>query len=291
MNVTKKTYKTSSLILILGLIVSIGLIYKFYYDLKLAQRELDKSGNNSARVLSRLDSLERKSRADNLFISGSFEEALPIYENLSDGGRYELLENRKEQIRRTESAKLSAEKQFENLRNQKEIQETLWAVRSLMLKRKLENQKDSLRNDYNSRLTNLEKEIQQKETALAKVKDFANLNFQNTNGTPVNYFGEVLAGKANGEGVGVHKTGNIYFGEWKDNTKHGRGVYSWVEGERYEGEFENDKREGEGTYYWPNGDRYVGSWQNDKRNGYGKLYDKDDNIMLEGEWKDNELIQ
>ncbi|PTB95926.1 hypothetical protein C9994_09620 [Marivirga lumbricoides] len=59
----------------------------------------------------------------------------------------------------------------------------------------------------------------------------------------------------------------------------------------YEGEYVNDKRSGEGTYYWSKGEKYKGNWENDKRNGFGILYDKDNNIKLQGEWKNDELIK
>jgi len=52
----------------------------------------------------------------------------------------------------------------------------------------------------------------------------------------------------------------------------------------YTGEWKENKKEGPGIYVYPDGRKYDGEWKNDKMNGHGTLFDKNGNIIREGEW-------
>jgi hypothetical protein len=52
----------------------------------------------------------------------------------------------------------------------------------------------------------------------------------------------------------------------------------------YTGEWKENKKEGPGVYVYPDGRKYEGEWKNDKMNGHGTLFDKNGNIIREGEW-------
>ncbi|NAS13286.1 MORN repeat-containing protein [Poritiphilus flavus] len=117
------------------------------------------------------------------------------------------------------------------------------------------------------------------------------LTFKSSKGSQLHYVGEVKDHKANGHGLALLNTGSRYEGEWKDNMRHGEGTFFWADGERYEGNYVNDKRQGEGTYYWPNGEKYVGQWKNDQRYGKGIFFGKDGEIVANGVWKEDVLVQ
>ncbi len=116
------------------------------------------------------------------------------------------------------------------------------------------------------------------------------LTFTNTKGSKMHYVGQVKNGMANGFGVALLNTGSRYNGEWSDNQRHGQGSFYWPDGEYYVGSYQNDKRNGHGTYYWPNGEKYTGDWKDDKRNGEGIFYGKDGNIVTQGVWKNDKLV-
>ncbi|WP_177218288.1 MORN repeat-containing protein [Robiginitalea myxolifaciens] len=117
------------------------------------------------------------------------------------------------------------------------------------------------------------------------------LTFKNNKGKLVYYLGEVKNGKANGRGVGLLETGSRYEGEWKDNRRHGEGAFYWPDGEYYIGSYEFGRRSGQGTYYWPNGDKYVGHWKNDRRSGEGAFYGEGEEIVAQGTWKEDKLVE
>ena len=66
----------------------------------------------------------------------------------------------------------------------------------------------------------------------------------------------------NGEGSLLEKEKIVYTGDWKKG-----------------------KREGNGCYYQNGKLVYDGEWKDEKPNGQGKLYDKDRNVVWEGDWK------
>ena len=60
----------------------------------------------------------------------------------------------------------------------------------------------------------------------------------------------------------------------------------------YLGNWLDDKRSGFSLKMkYANGDYYRGSWLGDKRNGQGKLFDKNENLILEGIWKDDTFVK
>ena len=102
------------------------------------------------------------------------------------------------------------------------------------------------------------------------------------------YTGEVVDGRAHGQGTWTHpegykyagqfkddkfhgqgtltlSDGNKYVGQFKDDSLHGQGALTAADGNKYVGEFKDNKMHGQGTYTWPNGDRYVGEWKDHKQ--------------------------
>ncbi|MGM0580917.1 MAG: MORN repeat-containing protein [Bacteroidota bacterium] len=246
-----------------------------------------------------LDSLEhqselyrQKSKADELFIAGEYDDAMDIYLEIEDSiDDKSFMKSRKETIAR-----------FNSLRSELDSTQSMSSSQMANMEREMDKKIKKVENEYEQKIENLKKRFDQdissmKNTIAQKEKEIQNkaelgrLTFYNANGTKIAYFGEVKFGKANGEGVGHYSSNSVYDGDWKNNMKHGKGTYKWADGHKYVGEYRNDKREGQGTYYWNTGEKYEGQWKNDKRNGQGTLYDKDGNVKLEGEWKDDELVQ
>lgn len=106
---------------------------------------------------------------------------------------------------------------------------------------------------------------------------------------------------------------NIYEGEWENNLFSGKGKLvnpinggyydgEWLFGKKsgfgkfllpglfyYEGQFKNNKMNGQGKLFIGN-TVYEGNFVNDLRHGYGKEYDKNGNLLYEGEWKENKKL-
>ena len=88
------------------------------------------------------------------------------------------------------------------------------------------------------------------------------------------------------------ENGNVvYQGEYlKDDNmsfpRHGHGK-EFRNGEMYDGNWVNNHKEGEGKLFVEGHLHYKGMWKNDVANGHGCLYNDEDNIICEGEWKDN----
>ena len=92
------------------------------------------------------------------------------------------------------------------------------------------------------------------------------------------YTGEVMDGRAHGQGTWTHPDGHKYVGEWRDGKRHGDGT------------FVLGKTKGLATYTWIGGDwegaKYVGEWREGKMHGRG-TYLLSDVIKYVGEFKDN----
>jgi hypothetical protein len=110
-------------------------------------------------------------------------------------------------------------------------------------------------------------------------------------GVEVYYLGETAEGQANGQGIGIWKSGSRYEGSWRNNQRHGEGTYVWADGESYSGAYVEDRRHGFGTYTTKTGAQYLGMWVNDQREGAGKLIDKSGKLRLQGIWKADKLIK
>jgi hypothetical protein len=113
---------------------------------------------------------------------------------------------------------------------------------------------------------------------------YGKLQFLNTEGVLITYYGEIADGKASGIGIGIVEKKGIYEGEWKDNLRHGKGKYTWANGDVYEGDFLEGKRSGYGRYLFVSGEKYEGEWKNDLREGKGVIYSKDGKVLLDGIW-------
>ena len=66
----------------------------------------------------------------------------------------------------------------------------------------------------------------------------------------------------NGIGEMIYKNGDQYIGEWLNGKKDGLGIFTWSDNVRYNGEFKNGKMDGE-----------------------GQCFDKNGNLIYEGQWK------
>lgn len=133
---------------------------------------------------------------------------------------------------------------------------------------------------------------QQLETALEQAKNaYQQLNFRNTEGLAVRYFGHSVKGQATGFGIGLFESKGIYEGQWLNNARHGSGKYTWANGDSYEGEFKDGARNGEGIYLFATGESYLGSWKNDLRDGKGKLLDAGGSVLLDGDWEKDRFLR
>lgn len=233
--------------------------------------------------------IRAKTKADELLITGNYEEALTAYLELAKStDSLEFAESRKAIVNRFKSI---------NSKLDQSISNSEWAEMERQMNKKLEAQEQAFTDSinaisqrYDKKLSSLTNKISQQEQQLQNKAELGRLTFYNAKGTKIAFFGEVKFGKANGEGVGHYSSNSVYDGEWKNNMKHGKGTYKWIDGHKYVGEYKNDKRSGKGTYYWNTGEKYEGDWKNNKRNGKGTLYDKDGNVKLEGNWVDDEFV-
>ncbi len=83
------------------------------------------------------------------------------------------------------------------------------------------------------------------------------------------YIGDVVDGRANGQGTLTWPNGSKYIGEWKDGKRHGQGTYTFADGRKYVGEWKDSKKHGQGTYTYADGQKYVGEWKDGYRHGKG----------------------
>ncbi|MFC3196146.1 hypothetical protein ACFOET_00835 [Parapedobacter deserti] len=149
-----------------------------------------------------------------------------------------------------------------------------------------------LADSLNRRITELGRQIRDRNRALEQKAQMQVMVVKNADGLTIHYLGETKESKANGFGTGIWKqSGGVYKGEWVDNQRHGQGTYTWSDGEWYEGEFYRDKRNGTGLYTWPSGERYEGMWKDNKRHGSGVLYDPDGNVSYDGLWQDDKPLK
>jgi hypothetical protein len=247
----------------------------------------------SADLQSQLLVFEQMVSTDNLYFQRDYQEALAQFSALSNEmnlneQQTEFLELR---TRHLKNLSVSDDPSSALLQIQKAQIDALNAD-----KVSLAQQIDSLKRQSNSqdvelleKIKTLEKAIVEKDKRLAQKDKLQVLSFKNDKGNLIHYLGEIKNGKAEGNGIGIWETGGIYKGNWRNNQRHGEGTYTWKDGHVYEGTFVNDIREGEGTYTWTSGEKYVGEWRNNQRHGAGILYDKDNNIKLQGNWKNDKL--
>jgi hypothetical protein len=101
------------------------------------------------------------------------------------------------------------------------------------------------------------------------------------------YVGEFVAGERKGKGKHTWLLGDVYEGDWNYGQPHGRGTKKWPGGDVYEGEWELGHRKGHGVYTWPSGHRYEGGWKDKLQDGHG-VYSWKDGRVYDGGWKDGE---
>ena len=74
----------------------------------------------------------------------------------------------------------------------------------------------------------------------------------------IEFEGDFINGKYEGNGKYIYENGNYYIGQWKNGHRNGRGIiYYKNENIKYEGDFINDKCEGYGKGIWENGEYYI----------------------------------
>lgn len=83
------------------------------------------------------------------------------------------------------------------------------------------------------------------------------------------YTGDMKAGRREGTGVLLFRSGAKYSGEWRDNVKEGKGEYWYSNGDYYTGRFHNDLMDGPGRYVSADGTVFEGTFAADERNGPG----------------------
>lgn len=283
--------KYSLPVLMVAILLLGGLTYKFYSNKSKFSRYLMTIRAEQEKLQRNVDFLLQKSEADEQFIAGNMDSALEEYERISVlFGNEDILTKRRllrDQIEKENSDQTSREKY--------RTSELSRLGKTMELRLNESEEKylsgDSLNNILNLQIEKLNEQVAQLEKDLKKKSAMDKLTFTNLKGNKIKYIGEISNGKARGEGIGLWNTGSIYEGKWVDNLRHGEGKFEWADGERYEGEYSYDKRNGKGIYFWKNGDKYEGSWKDDRRNGYGIVYDREGNIKLKGEWKDDILVQ
>jgi hypothetical protein len=239
-----------------------------------------------------LSFFELKSEADELFINHEFDEALDVYQRMikDDSANIQLLSGRLQRM--SELKKLEDTLLVFNEKHKKllvyidSLYNTIddWEDRFVEEKLDLLKNYDYLEHEYTS-VEKIYEELQSRYEEIEKNRNI--LSFKNVNGNIVHYIGDLDDNKAHGYGIGIWETGGVYKGDWRNNMRHGKGRYEWVDGEIYEGDFINDQRNGYGTYYFKNGERYIGEWKNNKRHGKGKILNKQDELMYEGYWEND----
>lgn len=277
----KKAIYIIGTILIVGLSIVAIHYYSETYKLEtqLSRLESRLSERNTNEGLN-ADDVIAFAKADSLAASGNYQQALSAYKELETRYPDGLAQNRIKLINKIRSINAV------NQQLREEAGDSIIKRDTLMQDTELEKM-DSLSfalDKAQLQLKNLQNQLIQ--------KSFGEyITFKSTKGNRLFYVGEVEGGKANGYGIAILDSGSRYEGQWRNNKRHGNGKFYWVDGERYEGEYKNDVRSGQGTYYWPNGQKYVGSWEDDKRNGQGKFFDENGDIVAEGVWKNDELVE
>lgn len=100
--------------------------------------------------------------------------------------------------------------------------------------------------------------------------------------------------KPNGKGIYYyHSIGLIVEGSFKDgeiDSANGLFRIRYSNGDVYEGSLLNKKKHGKGKLYYTNGDFYDGEWHRDKREGKGKFYIKIEEMMIDGTFVNDEVV-
>lgn len=251
------------------------------------QRSLEKQEQELDQARGQMRNRAARIRLDSMLLHGGPEQVRSFLDqkqaslNSQDRNHArQVLERRKEKQRKD-----SLRKARRLSSRQEKVQ--FWRDSLSHLHQRLRQRKDSARRAIQAQ----NQKIRQLEDSLREEPDRQFVQFYNQKGNRVYYLGEVRRGKAQGQGVGIWRTGSLYRGEWKNNRRHGKGSFEWKDGERYEGEYRQGMRHGKGTYYWTNGEKFVGQWRNDQRNGEGVFYDRNGEVLARGIWENDELVE
>ena len=80
----------------------------------------------------------------------------------------------------------------------------------------------------------------------------------------IKYDGDMVNGKAEGNGKYIYENGEYYIGQFKNDLKHGKGIIFYENGNiKYDGEFINDNYKGNGNNIFENDRQYIEQKKND----------------------------
>lgn len=102
------------------------------------------------------------------------------------------------------------------------------------------------------------------------------------------YDGNWSKDQISGRGVYRYFNGNVYDGQFESGVATGHGIMTYLSGDRYVGDWKKGRRHGEGKMFYKNGEFFVGHWKKDKREGEGKYVDASGNVLIEGEYEDDQ---
>ncbi|EAR84935.2 MORN motif protein (macronuclear) [Tetrahymena thermophila SB210] len=106
------------------------------------------------------------------------------------------------------------------------------------------------------------------------------------------YLGSTKDNKRNGEGKQFYSNGNYYEGEWSQDLQDGIGLFKYNTGDFYQGEFFQGQFQGFGKYFYAQSKRlYIGFWLNSKWHGQGSFYSDQGDLLIDGIWECDNLIQ
>merc|ERR1719163_148672 len=93
-------------------------------------------------------------------------------------------------------------------------------------------------------------------------------------------------------GTATHKIKVAELGTWTGEVAHnaanGMGRFDYSNGDIYKGTCKNNKRHGTGKYlYKGTSNIFDGKWKDDMRDGIGQLYDPNQKLFVEAQWKAN----
>lgn len=295
-------FKDIALILLIVVLAALAVVFfqrKTQIKLQLGNKleELEEKQQKFDSLLQVYNYVSKKSTADELFIQGEYEKSFQVYAELVElTENSDLLNGRKNifQIYMSEESKIAElqalkQKEEQLLANIGQLRDSI----NLVQKTYLSSLDDSKRqaSTLKSQFDKLEKDLKTLENKYKEVSDNRNvITFRSSAGNKVHYIGDMVNNRANGFGIGIWDTGGVYKGEWRNNRRNGKGRYEWVDGEWYEGQFADDQREGFGVYYKRNGERFEGYWKENKRHGEGKVFDKNEQIINEGVWNEDNYV-
>jgi hypothetical protein len=109
----------------------------------------------------------------------------------------------------------------------------------------------------------------------------------------VNYTGNYNDYKLfDGYGKLIYSDGHVYDGHWKNGFREGCGIINYVNGDFFKGSWKNNNIcNGDGRLTSVDNIIHIGKYKNGLRHGKGKLFKINENITIEGIWKNGEKIK